>query len=60
MATDLTQQVEQEAQEISNALPVARGAAVQRCHFCGQLAPTATHVETVDGQERYKGSCCGG
>ena len=51
-------QVEREQWEIQQAPAVARGPLVVRCHFCGQLAATSQLVETVDGQERYRGDCC--
>ena len=58
MATDLAAQVAREQWELEQAPVVPRGPLVQRCHFCGQLAATATLVETVDKQERYAGECC--
>lgn len=65
MGTDLTQQIEAERAELAAAPLVQLGPAVQRCHFCGQLAATGSVVEVVDGhevrgQERFKGGCCGG
>lgn len=60
VATDLQKQVELEAQEIANAPrvePVPNLAV--RCHWCGQLARSIALVEVVNGQERWKGDCCG-
>jgi hypothetical protein len=58
--TDLAKQVEQEAAELAAAPRIEPGPAVQRCHFCGQLAVSGSVVEVVDGRERWKGVCCGG
>jgi hypothetical protein len=60
MLNELTVQVEQELAAIAAAPPVPSAGLVQRCHFCGQLAAATSLVETVDGQERFKGVCCGG
>lgn len=59
MTTDLEKQVEREAQEIQQAQPVHPGPPSVRCHWCGQLAQQITLVEVVNGQERWKGECCG-
>jgi hypothetical protein len=60
MSIDLAAQVEQERAELAAAPRVEPGPAIVRCHWCGQVSDTATLVEMVDGQERYKGGCCGG
>ena len=58
MDLQLDVQVAREQWELEQAPVAPRGPLVQRCHFCGQLTTTATLVESVDGQERYKGECC--
>lgn len=63
--SDLGKQVEQESLEIAKATSVVLSAAVQRCHFCGQLVGGGSeifgpaHSEQFP-QVRFKGSCCGG
>lgn len=53
-------QIEREREEIENAprVPVSTGR-MSRCHWCGQPSRNLYLVETVNGQERYKGDCCG-
>jgi hypothetical protein len=56
----LEKQVAMEAAAIKNAQPVAYGATIPTCHFCGRILPEpGKRVELVDGAERFIGGCCG-
>lgn len=64
--SDLDEQVKQEAKEIENApkIPLAQlqprsTGQAGRCSWCGRMAKNLVYVDTVHGQERYKGECCG-
>jgi creatinine amidohydrolase/Fe(II)-dependent formamide hydrolase-like protein len=60
---ELVKQVAEELKEIQNAPPIMYGPSVPRCHFCGAIETSHENlelVETVDGNQRHRGGCCGG
>lgn len=64
MSDVLKEQVAREAAELAAAPAIPVGPVVGRCHFCGGISTTLTHVETrtsLGGEiDRYKGECCNG
>lgn len=65
MSDVLKEQVAREAAELAAAPAVPVGPVVGRCHFCGGISTTLTHVETRQSDTggevaRHKGACCNG
>jgi hypothetical protein len=60
--TDLEAQIAAEKKAIDEApvVPIKSGL-IGRCSWCGRVSENLVYVDTVHGQERYKGrDCCGG
>lgn len=63
--SELDDQVAQEKAEIENApkVPLSQFQPTQyagRCSFCGQPSMNLIYVDSMHGQERFRGDCCGG
>ena len=56
----MNSQIEAERKVIEQAPPVTPGPNVERCHWCGAPAKALLLIEIVNGEPRYKGTCCNG